>query len=82
MPSKLSYLPDALKLLFGAISNSSILLFANQFCLSIYSIEFATYGGGTAINTNTNRFSENVTGYDKNGNIKTLQRYGQTTSSD
>lgn len=41
----------------------------------------ATYGEGTAINTNTNRFSENVTGYDKNGNIKTLQRYGQTSSS-
>ena len=30
---------------------------------------------------NTNRFSENVTCYDKNGNIKTLQRYGQTSSS-
>ena len=29
----------------------------------------------------TNRFSENVTGYDKNGNIKTLQRYGQTAAS-
>lgn len=42
----------------------------------------ATYGEGTAINTNANRFSENVTGYDKNGNIKTLQRYGQTSSSD
>ena len=41
----------------------------------------ATYGEGTSINTNTNRFSENVTGYDKNGNIKALQRYGQTTSS-
>ena len=41
----------------------------------------ATYGEGTAVSTNTNRFSENVAGYDKNGNIKTLQRYGQTTSS-
>ena len=38
----------------------------------------ATYGETAGINTNTNRFSENVTGYDKNGNIKTLQRYGQT----
>ena len=26
-------------------------------------------------------FSENVTAYDKNGNIKTLQRYGQTAAS-
>ena len=41
----------------------------------------ATYGEGTGISTNVNRFSENVTGYDKNGNIKTLQRYGQTSSS-
>lgn len=41
----------------------------------------ATYGEGTAISTNANRFSENVTGYDKNGNIKNLQRYGQTSSS-
>ena len=41
----------------------------------------ATYGEGTSISTNANRFSENVTGYDKNGNIKSLQRYGQTSSS-
>ena len=41
----------------------------------------ATYGEGTGFSTNANRFSENVTGYDKNGNIKTLQRYGQTSSS-
>ena len=32
----------------------------------------ATYGETAGINTNTNRFSENVTAYDKNGNIKTL----------
>ena len=41
----------------------------------------ATYGETAGINANTNRFSENVTGYDKNGNIKTLQRYGQTAAS-
>ena len=41
----------------------------------------ATYGETASINTNTNRFSENVTAYDKNGNIKTLQRYGQTSAS-
>ena len=41
----------------------------------------ATYGETAGINTNTNRFSENVTAYDKNGNIKTLQRYGQTAAS-
>jgi len=38
----------------------------------------ATYGETAA---NTDRFSENVTAYDKNGNIKTLQRYGQTAAS-
>ncbi len=41
----------------------------------------ATYGETASISTNANRFSENVTGYDKNGNIKTLQRYGQTAAS-
>ena len=41
----------------------------------------ATYGETAGINTNTDRFSENVTAYDKNGNIKTLQRYGQTGAS-
>ena len=41
----------------------------------------ATYGETVSISTNANRFSENVTGYDKNGNIKSLQRYGQTGAS-
>ena len=41
----------------------------------------ATYGETASISTNANRFSENVTGYDKNGNIKSLQRYGQTGTS-
>ena len=41
----------------------------------------ATYGETAGISTNANRFSENVTGYDKNGNIKSLQRYGQTGAS-
>ena len=41
----------------------------------------ATYGETAGINANTDRFSENVTAYDKNGNIKTLQRYGQTAAS-
>lgn len=41
----------------------------------------ATYGEGASINTNANRFSENVTAYDKNGNITGLQRYGQTATS-
>ena len=41
----------------------------------------AIYGETAGINTNANRFSENVTGYDKNGNIKGLQRYGQTGAS-
>ena len=41
----------------------------------------ATYGEGTNLGSNTNRFTEKVTNYDKNGNIKALQRYGQTSVS-
>ena len=41
----------------------------------------ATYGEGTSIGSNANRFTEKVTSYDKNGNIKALQRYGQTSAS-
>ena len=41
----------------------------------------ATYGEGTSISGNANRFTEKVTSYDKNGNIKALQRYGQTSAS-
>ena len=41
----------------------------------------ATYGETAGISTNANRFSENVTLYDKNGNIKGLQRYGQLSSA-
>ena len=38
----------------------------------------AAYGEGSAIGTNVNRFTEQVTNYDKNGNILGLKRYGQT----
>ncbi|WP_315087434.1 RHS repeat domain-containing protein [Bacteroides heparinolyticus] len=38
----------------------------------------AVYGETAALNANANRFSENVTGYDRNGNIRSLQRFGQT----
>ena len=41
----------------------------------------AVYGEGTSLSNNTNRFTEKVTGYDKNGNILALQRYGQTGAS-
>ena len=41
----------------------------------------ATYGEGTSISSNANRFTEKVTSYDKNGNIQGLQRYGQTSGS-
>ena len=40
----------------------------------------AAYGETAGIGTNVDRFSERVTGYDKNGNIKGLQRYGQTSA--
>ena len=38
----------------------------------------AIYGEGNSINANLNRFTEQITEYDKNGNIKKLKRYGQT----
>ncbi len=41
----------------------------------------AAYGETAAINTNPDRFTEKITGYDKNGNITALQRYGQTTAT-
>ena len=44
-------------------------------------LQNAIYGESASINANTNRFSEKVTAYDKNGNILALQRYGQTIAS-
>lgn len=41
----------------------------------------ATYGEGNAISLNANRFNEQVTGYDKMGNILGLKRYGQTSTT-
>ncbi len=38
----------------------------------------AEYSEGGYMNQNLNRYTEKVTEYDKNGNIKKLQRYGQT----
>ncbi len=40
----------------------------------------AVYGEGTSLSDNLNRFNEQVTDYDKNGNILGLLRYGQTSS--
>ncbi|WP_270439481.1 hypothetical protein, partial [Bacteroides bouchesdurhonensis] len=39
------------------------------------------YGEGTTLAANTDRFNEQVTGYDKMGNILGLKRYGQTAAS-
>ena len=44
-------------------------------------IQNAVYGETANLNANANRFSENVTGYDRNGNIRSLQRFGQTGAS-
>ena len=41
----------------------------------------AIYSEGYSMNQNVDRYTEKVTEYDKNGNIKKLQRYGQTGSS-
>lgn len=48
---------------------------------SLSRLATATYGETGAINTNIDRFTEKVSEYDKNGNIKKLQRYGQTTAA-
>ncbi len=41
----------------------------------------AVYGEGANISANLNRFNEQVTGYDKMGNILGLKRYGQTSTT-
>lgn len=41
----------------------------------------AVYGEGASLTDNSNRFNEQVTAYDKMGNILGLKRYGQTASS-
>ena len=41
----------------------------------------AVYGEGVSLSNNLNRFNEQITGYDKMGNILGLKRYGQTTAS-
>ncbi|MDD3036495.1 DUF6443 domain-containing protein [Bacteroides sp.] len=41
----------------------------------------AVYGEGDNLSLNVNRFNEQVTGYDKQGNILGLSRYGQTTAT-
>ena len=41
----------------------------------------AVYGEGSSLSDNSNRFDEQVTAYDKMGNILGLKRYGQTASS-
>ena len=44
-------------------------------------IKNAAYGEGDNLSLNTNRFSEQVTGYDKQGNILGLSRYGQISET-
>ena len=41
----------------------------------------AEYSEGTSMNQNANRYTEQVTSYDRNGNILGLKRYGQTGAS-
>ena len=42
----------------------------------------AIYGEGLSLAQNWNRFNEQVTGYDKNGNILGLLRCGETSTGD
>ena len=44
-------------------------------------LSIATYGEGTSLSSNADRFTEKVTGCDRNGNILGLHRYGQTGAS-
>ena len=44
----------------------------------LHRLKNATYKEGSSVN---NHYTENVTGYDRNGNITTLQRYGRTGAS-
>ena len=41
----------------------------------------ATYGEGNDLTTNPNRFNEQITGYDKMGNILKLKRHGQISAA-
>lgn len=41
----------------------------------------AIYGEGNNLSMNLNRFNEQITGYDKNGNILGLKRFGQTSQN-
>ena len=41
----------------------------------------AIYGEGATLGNNPNSFNEQVTGYDKQGNILGLKRYGQTSAT-
>lgn len=40
----------------------------------------ATYGEGEGLSLNAHRFDEQITGYDKHGNILGLKRYGETSA--
>ncbi|HJD76375.1 MAG TPA: RHS repeat-associated core domain-containing protein [Bacteroides reticulotermitis] len=49
---------------------------------SLSRLKNAAYGEGEELSLNTNHFNEQITSYDKNGNILGLKRYGQTSASD
>lgn len=48
--------------------------------MTAFRLKDAIYGEGEQLSNNLNRFNEQVTGYDKNGNILGLLRYGQTNT--
>lgn len=45
-------------------------------------LKAAVYGEGSSLTDNLNRFGEQVTGYDKMGNILGIKRHGQTAEND
>lgn len=59
------------------VGNDSILRCYNFDYDGMKRMRNAYYGEGTSMNMNKNGFAEQVTGYDKNGNILGLKRYGQ-----
>lgn len=44
-------------------------------------LKSAAYGEGEILTLKPNHFDEQITGYDKNGNVQGIKRYGQTSAS-
>ena len=70
---------ERLKEVYHKLDNQAEVLLANNTYDELGRLTAAAYGEGASIGSNAGLFTEKVMGYDKNGNIKGLQRYGQTS---